>query len=333
MMLWVILVALSLIALAFVVWPLYRISGQLTAIIAAVIVFTVGLSAGLYNHIGDPSVPSGAGSLPETEDMVVALAERLQEDPDDLNGWLTLGRSYQSMQQYEQAIPAFEKAVELEKGQNAQTLVALAIALMGQQSGEISERAASLIENALALEPNNANALFYGGGAAARRGNTALAADRWELLLSLNAPPEIQNLLQAKINEWRGLSPPASPSIPEAADDGSIVAIRLSVSAEAIAALPSGARVYVIARDPAQPSPPIAVTPLRLSDLPRLVSLGDQNSMMPGRLLSGFSELEIVARVSRTGNPTAQSGDWFGALIVSPNSGQTVDLVIDQAIP
>jgi cytochrome c-type biogenesis protein CcmH len=333
MTMWVLMILLSLVALAFVIWPLYRSSARLTPVMAAAIVVTVGLSATMYHYIGDPNVPSGAGSTPPAEDMVVALAERLEDNPEDINGWLMLARSYQTMQQYDEAISAFEKAVELEKGQNAQTLVSLAIALMGQQSGELSERASSLIENALALEPNNANALFYGGGAAARRGNTALAADRWEMLLSQNAPPEIQGLLQRKINEWRGLPPPSMPLEAQPEDNSSIVSINLSVSEDAKSALPQGARVYVIARDPAQPSPPIAVVPLRLSDLPNVVSLGDKNSMVAGRLLSSFFEFEIVARVSRTGSPSAQSGDWSGSLLASPNDGHTIDLVIDQEIP
>jgi hypothetical protein len=49
--------------------------------------------------------------------------------------------------------------------------------------------------------------------------------------------------------------------------------------------------------------------------------------------LSGFSELEIIARVSVSGNPMAQSGDWSGSLKTGANSGQTVDLLIDQKIP
>jgi cytochrome c-type biogenesis protein CcmH len=105
------------------------------------------------------------------------------------------------------------------------------------------------------------------------------------------------------------------------------------LSEEAMAALPADATVYVIARDPAQPSPPIAVTPHRLAELPVRVDLSDRNAMVPGRPLSGFAEFEVVARVSLSGAPAAQSGDWSGSLIVSANSGQIVDLVIDQKIP
>jgi len=209
--------------------------------------------------------------------------------------------------------------------------VALAIVLMEQQGGQISDRSTSLFENALALQPSNPNALFYAGGAAAQRGDTALAADRWEMLLQQNAPPEIQELLQRKINEWRGLPPPTvAQEVEQAAE---ILSVRLSVSDAAAAELPADATVYVIARDPAQPSPPIAVSPRRLADLPLVVSLSDANAMVPGRPLSGFAELEIVARVSLSGQPMAQSGDWFGSLVVASDTTETIDLVIDQKTP
>ncbi len=331
MTLWIVFALLCFVALAFVVWPLYRSSGRLTPLVGAVIVFMVGLSTALYHRIGYPDVPSGAGSMPDVGEMVLSLAERLEDNPDDVNGWLMLGRSYQTMQRYDEAVSAFEKALQLEQGQNAQTLVALAIVLMERQDGEMSDRAASLFENALALDPNNPNALFYAGGAAARRGNTALAADRWEILLGLNAPAEVRELLQRMINEWRGLPPPVVEQEQQLVE--SVVSINLSVSSEAISASPADATVYVIARDPAQPSPPIAVAPRRLSELPAIVSLSDRDAMMPGRPLSGFSELEIVARISISGNPMAQSGDWSGSLLIDANATRSVDLIIDQEIP
>jgi len=332
MTLWIILALLSFVALAFVVLPLYRSSGRLTPLIATIVVLAAGFSAVLYNEIGRPGVPSaGAGSLPGTDEVVASLAERLKDNPEDVSGWILLGRSYQSMQQYDDAIAAFEKALALEQGRNAQTMVSLGTALMERQGGELTERASSLFEHALALEPNNPNALFYGGSVAARRGDTALAADRWEALAQQNTPPEVREMLQRKINEWRGLPPPPTELLPATTD--SIVSINLSLSEEAAATLPANARVFVIARDPAQPSPPIAVAPLQLAEIPVRVDLDDGDSMVAGRPLSGFAEFEVVARVSVSGSPAAQSGDWSGSLIVNANSGQTIDLVIDQEIP
>jgi len=325
---WVALAVLSLAALGFITWPIYRKSGKLTGLLGGIIVVIVGLSTGMYYFIGSPGVSSGAGAAANVDDIVGSLEDRLAASPDDVDGWILLGRSYQTMQRYDDAIAAFETAVELEQGQNSETLTALAIVLMEQSGGEMSQRSSSLFENALSLQPTNANALFYGGAAAAQRGNTVLAADRWELLMQQNAPPDIQELLQRKINEWRGLPPPdiAVASV----SDG--LSISLSLSAAAMSDLPADATVFVIARDPAQPSPPIAVKPLRLAQLPTAVSLSDSDAMMQGRMLSGFAEFEVVVRVSLSGQPMAQSGDWYGSKIVTAGT-QSIELVIDQETP
>jgi cytochrome c-type biogenesis protein CcmH len=261
--------------------------------------------------------------------MVVSLRKRLEDNPDDVNGWVLLGRSYQSMNQYDEAIAAFEKAIALEQGQNAETLVGLGIALLEQQRGEASDRSTRLFENALALDPNNPNALFYAGGAAARKGDTALAAERWEKLLQQDTPPEIRELLLRKISEWRGLPPPTA----EQEQPEGLVSINIAISAAALSALPAEATVYVIARDPAQPSPPIAVTPQRLSQLPMVVALSDSDAMVAGRPLSAFTELEIIARVSISGSPMAQSGDWSGSVIINTDDTRSIDLIIDQETP
>lgn len=326
MTLWTVLTALCFVALAFVVWPLYRHSRRLTLLLAGVVVFSVGLSAALYHRIGSPEVPSGAGSMPDVNEMVTLLAERLEENPDDAYGWTMLGRSYATLERFDESIAAYEKAIELEEGQDSGSLVALAMVLTKSQGGAISSRAASLLDDALVLDPDNQNALFYSGYAAASRGDTAGAADRWERLTSLNSSPEIQELLKQKISEWRGVSPPVASS-------AVIAAARLSLSANALAVLPPEATVFVIARDPAQPSPPIAVVRRQLSELPTVVELSDRDSMVPGRSLSAFPQFEIVVRVSLSGGPMAQSGDWFGTMIFHASQDSTVDLVIDQQVP
>jgi cytochrome c-type biogenesis protein CcmH len=261
--------------------------------------------------------------------MVTSLAERLQRQPDDINGWVMLGRSYVTLGNYAEAVRAYERAVELESAQNAQTLVALGVALVEGNGRQISPRAVSVFENALALEPNHPEALFWGGISASNSGNTSLAADRWELLLGTNPPEQIRGVLLQRIAEWRGELPPAAT--PAAAPVAVIVA-DVSLSAEAKAALPLDATVFIIARDPAQPSPPIAVTRRLLSELPFAVELGDRESMVPGRDLSGFAEFELIARVSVSSEPTAKTGDWFGSALVRPAESKQVTLSISEQV-
>lgn len=332
MNLWILMAALCLAALVFGGYPVYRQSRGLTPLLAGIIVFTIAFSGSLYYFIGSPQVPSGAGTMPEIGAMVTSLADRLEKNPDDLQGWKMLGRSYTVMQRFDDAVTAYERAMAIEGGQNAQTLVELAQALMERNGGATSARAGALLESALALDPNNPNALFYGGIVAANRGDTDLAADRWEILSGLNTPPEIQETLRQKIAEWRGA--PLQPVARAAEQSASVVRVNLSMSDAAVrASIPGDATVYVIARDPQQPGPPIAVARQRLSELPMVIELGDRDAMIPGRPLSGFSQFELLARVSVSGDPIAQPGDWFGTLLFRSSGGEVVDLVIDQQTP
>jgi cytochrome c-type biogenesis protein CcmH len=347
---WIILVVLCLLALGFGVWPLYRETHRLTPIVATVIVFTVALSAGLYSYVGSPDLPSaGAQSeaLPDMESVMASLTQRLDENPDDINGWKMLGRSQMTLQRFDDAVTTYERVMELEAGQNAQTLVDLALAILSRDGTEIEGRTAALLESALALEPNNPSALFYSGVASANRGDTDLAASRWEILLGLNPPPEIRTILEQRVAEWRGepVKQAEHPVVDQGtaeqiraeqattADTDAVVTARVSLSENAISAITADANVFIIARDPAQPSPPIAVNRVRVSELPAVVSLGDAESMVAGRTLSAFEEFELLARVSLSGSPTATSGDWFGTLIVRPADERSVFLSIDQQVP
>ncbi len=332
--LWISMAVLCLVATLFVAWPLYRRQQRLSLLVAGCVVFIAAMSLGLYAYQGRPGLPSGGapGEQPDIEAMVASLATRLKADPDDLNGWKMLGRSYMTLQNFAGAADAYERAAEIEESQNAQTLVDLGAALLARDNAGIQGRTAALFESALALDPNNPNALFYGGIAALNRGNTELAAARWEILLGLNPPDEIRGILEQRVAEWRGASLPRGEA-PRVAQAGPSIVAEISVAPEVLQSLPSEASVFVIARDPLQPSPPIAVTRRQLSELPATVPLGDGDSMIPGRNLSAFAEFEIIARVSVSGQPIAQSGDWFATAIVKPAENATVTLRIEQQVP
>ncbi len=359
MNLWIILAVMSLGAVAFAAWPIFKRQRRLSPLVAFSVIFVVGLSTGLYYKQGNPELPSaaGGGAQQSMDDAMAGLEAKLADNPNNPNGWIMLGRTYMSMGNYAGAVQAYEKASELEAAQNPQALVGLGEALLANADGAWDGRMVSLFENALALDPNNPQALFYGGIAAANRGDESLAADRWERLLGLNPPPDIQGILQQRIAEWRGETPPLPPSHPpidsgsesvasaEPApapepepvelppmSEGAVVRAKVMLTPEAAASLPANATVFVIARDPAQPMPPIAATRRQLVDLPALVELGDRESMVPGRDLSGFAEFELLARVSLSGQPMAAPGDWYGTVIVDPAANNDVELSIQTEV-
>lgn len=348
-MLWLVLGVMSFAGVVFAVWPFLRDNSRNFGVVGGAVLFVVASSAGLYASIGSPGLENerlthGGGVGADMIEVVEGLAKRLEENPDDVNGWSMLGRSYMSLNNYPKAIAAFERVVELENGQNAQSLVELGEALLAAEGGQtMPQQAMSLFENALAVQPNSQAALFWSGLGAFNRGDTDTAADRWERLLATNPPPEIRDVIEQRVAEWRGKTPPAvagmeqagpAQVVPEPAplEDGAIVSASIALSEAARSALPQDAIVFVIARDPAQPSPPIAVTRRRLAELPAVVQLGDRESMVAGRALSGFDEFEVVARVSLSGQPVSQPGDWFGSVIVKPAENGSIALSIDTPV-
>lgn len=287
-MLWLLFVAMSLATIAFAIRPLLKDLPRQTLLVGTSIVLITAIVAGLYYKLGSPDIPSGASQAQNIEQMVASLAERLQREPADIDGWIMLGRSYMTLGNYQGAATAYESA--------------------------------------LALDPGNPEALFWGGISASNSGNARLAIERWERLLETDPPGNVRRVLLERIAEWR--SEPLPPTAVPARASASVVAASISLSVDAQAVLAADASVFIIARDPARPSPPIAVTRRLVADLPLVVELGDQESMIPGRNLSAFSEFEILARVSLSGNPIAQPGDWFASMIVRPADSKQVELVI-----
>ena len=331
-MIWLILGFMLLVAVTVVAWPLIRRRKGLSLSAIAAAVFVIASSAGLYYQIGTPKGESAGSEMASVEEMVAGLAQRLRENPDDVAGWKMLGRSYFQMGNYDKAIEALERAVEIESGSNGQTLVDLGEAIWMQDQRSLTERAGELFENAIAISPNNPKALFYGGLVAVERGERFLAAERWEKLLASSPPEGIQDILRQRIAELRGEEAPAMPTPDTVASGGAIVSAAIELGEAAGKAVDPNATVFIIARDPAQPRPPIAAVRRRVGELPAVVALSDSDAMIPGRLLSGFSELEIIARVSMSGQPIAQTGDWYGDIIVRPSESGEISIVIDREV-
>ena len=207
-MFWVLIAVMLAAAVLIVTVPLYRTEKNLSATIVIAALTVTTLSAVIYSQIGTPELESQAVTqAPDIEEMVSSLAARLEENPDDLAGWKMLGRSYFSLRNFPGAIEAFQRAVDLEDGQDAQTLTDLGEAVLYNDETAIVGRAGQIFENALALSPNNPKALFYGGMASIQRGDTILGAERWEALLATSPPPEVQEILRQQIAELRGESP------------------------------------------------------------------------------------------------------------------------------
>jgi cytochrome c-type biogenesis protein CcmH len=277
------------------------------------------------------------------QNMVGRLARKLERDPQDLNGWLMLGRSYIVLEQYPLAVRSFQRADRLAGGKNAEALVGEAEALTMSDESQLDGRAGRLIEQALTLDPNSGKALFFGAAAAVRRGQLPLARERFEKLLSMNPPEAIRPILQQQIaaidaklavngNGGNAAAAAASSGSPAVAANAVAVRVHIELAPELSKGAADAAPLFVFVRDPGQPGPPLAAKRLA-SRFPQNVELTPADSMVPGRAFAAGQKVQVVARIARSGNPMAGSGDPFGEAAYFVGRDGLVNIVIDHVTP
>jgi len=350
----VIAAVMAAIAAGAVALPLLRDKqSRLLGAIAAVLV--IGAAAGLYplwsNWNWHPA-PSEAAAGPDVAAMVAQLEKRLQDQPNDLKGWLMLGRSYLTLNRLDDAIVAYDHAHQLDS-KNVDASMGLGEAMSLRAGGEITPQAAQLFEEALALAPDNPKALLYGGFAAAARGDRTLARTRWQALKDLHPPPQIAQMLDARIAE---LGPPEGSSATGSAAAGSganaatagtsassagtstsaqdlngaVVTVNISIAPALKSRLVSEAPLFVFAREPGSGGPPLAAKRLTSAAIGSRVQLSPADSMLPGRVLVKGRQVAITARVSFSGQPVQAAGDLYGELSYDVGRDGVRNLVIDR---
>ncbi|MEJ0040062.1 MAG: hypothetical protein WDO68_29170 [Gammaproteobacteria bacterium] len=363
-------IALTIAAVGVVVVPLVRKSGATPApaiwaafAAAGLLVFGGG---GLYLEWGNRNWPQADSNAVTPQNMVSRLARRLEKNPNDLDGWLRLGHSYTVLEQYPLAIRAYQKANEIGGGKNVDALLGLGESLVLGNDSEFTGRGSKYIEQALALQPKNGKALFYGAVAAVRRSELPLARERFTALLTLDPPPQdnVRAIFEQQIQAidaqlaqrgGAGGSAPGgtgadaraagSPGAVAAggggtsagdspAAAGSVPAVRVRVtlsaklSADAVSSLP----LFVFVRDPRAAGPPLAVKRLKAT-FPQTVELTTKDSMLPGHSFTQGQLVEVVARVSKSGSPGESAGDLFGLAAHKVGEGGVVDIQVEHVSP
>ncbi|HQW09055.1 MAG TPA: hypothetical protein PK681_00390 [Steroidobacteraceae bacterium] len=339
MLLFVILAAtLILIAISFVAIPLLRGGTSAPwAALGCIAVLMLG-SVGLYATWSNWSWSSGpAADTPAG--MVSRLARRLEREPDDLNGWLMLGRSYAAMSQASLALRAYERADRLAGGRNAEALIGIAELLAVQDDNALTGRAGDLFERALAIDPTAGKALFFAAVAAMRRGELPVARERFAKLLTLNPPDEVRPLIEQQVTALdRAIAGAGADSAGarQAAAAGRVAAaavrVKVSLAPKLAGSALEGAPLFVFVRDPASPGPPLAVKRIA-AKFPLEVELTAADAMLPNRAITAGQRVLVVARISHSGQPEAASGDPFGEVSYDVGRDAAREILIDRVTP
>jgi cytochrome c-type biogenesis protein CcmH len=117
--------------------------------------------------------------------MVAGLAARLERQPDDLEGWRMLARSWGVLGEPEKAADAFAEVARLAPDDpGAQVDYADALLALDSPDAPPSPELVAQLKKVLALDENNPAALFHLGRAAAVRGDASGAVQLWQRLLA-----------------------------------------------------------------------------------------------------------------------------------------------------
>lgn len=299
---WLLAAAIPALTALLLFRPLLRRGGAWLGVALACLLLLPVTTLLLYQGVGRPDAlaapePVVAGAAPADMNVLVAqLRERMQSQPDDLEGWLLLGRSYRSMQRYDDALETFIRARELAPD-NPVVAVELAEALVfTSPPGAPDPQVAQLLDEALAVAPDLQKGLWLSGMLAAQGGDDERALARWNRLLALlERGSAVAASVQQQIDAARSRlgEPPAEAWA------------GLEVVVQAPDSLPSlgpEAALFLIARDPAAPNPPLGAVRV-IPAFPARIRLSDANAMMPQRPISGVAELELLARLAPDGNP------------------------------
>ena len=198
-------------AIVLIAWPLLRSGGTgegapRAGIAAAVVAAALPVAAFLlYFSLSRwdwrSPVESPPGAAPDLQRVVAELQQRLASRPEDVEGWKLLGRSATVLGDYPLARRAFGEAYTLTRGDDADAVVGYAESMILLDEREIDGEAARLFERALEMAPDNARALWYGGIVAYRRGDMALAQQRWIELQEHDLPDDLRQVLAERLAE------------------------------------------------------------------------------------------------------------------------------------
>lgn len=333
-----------------------RPSGRLFLGIATVVLMVaaggyawLGNQAGLSVGPGASESSAASGSPHSTdaaqiEAMINGLKERLKTKPDDAEGWTILGRSYSALGRQTEALSAYRKVIELNP-KEAQGYADLADALGSVNGNSLEGEPEKLLTKALTLDPDNIKALALSGTVAFNRGDAATAAKQWERALRSAEPgSEMARQLQGAVSDARqqlgaaqpplaALSTPPQAAEPMRATTGASATIqgRVTLSEKLKSKTSPDDTVFIFARALEPGKPPLAILRKQVKDLPFDFSLDDSTAMSPAMSLSTVKEVNVGARVSKSGSAMAQPGDLHGVMTTVAVGAKGVKIEINEA--
>jgi len=270
--------------------------------------------------------------------MVVQLAQRLKENPNNAKDWIMLGRSFKYLKQFQLAANSFKKAYEL-LGDDPEVLLHYADALAMVNNGSLSGKPAELVFKALEKVPDDVTGLWLAGMAKAEERDFIEALKYWNKLkdiLPKDSEPykQVQKLI-VTVQQQNSTDQPVQNAEASTTETASAISIDVQVGLAATIKnqVTNTDTVFIYAKALTGPPMPLAIVRKQVTDLPISVTLDDNMAMMPTMKLSNFKAVKVMARVSKSGSAMPQKGDFVGSVdLTQLQENQSVVIVINEQI-
>ncbi len=343
-------------------------SGKI-GIIAALIAVPI-ISFGMYAATGSPGMidpptvtqtaqgqdPHGQGAdsaaqMAKVEEMVNGLVARLEQEPNNPDGWMMLARSYVAMERIPEALKAYEQAEKL-MPDDVDILLAYAETIVQNNGNNFYGKPAKMIRHAYKVNPESPNVLWMAGIVEYRESNFAKAYSRWDKarILIGTTNPEAVVAIEGAMNDARSQIARAGGKVPQSGkplsapvddhaghshDEGKeAVTVTVTLDESLRSKVSDDDRVFIFARAASGPKMPLAAVDALVSDLPATIELNDNMAMMPQLKMSGYSEIVVGARVSKSGSAMSQSGDLEGEVLnITPGHKGEIQIIINTVRP
>jgi len=313
-------------------------------LIYVLILFIPLASTGIYLKLGNPDLLNPKQKLADmqqqkapdidnlsVEAVIDLVKKRLNKNPNDGEGWYILGRTLMNAKKHKEAVVAYRRSYEL-IGDEPNLMLSLADAIAMTQDGNMLGEPEKLVQAAIEIEPNNGIGLWLGGLAAEQRNEIPKAYELWSRLLPLLTDDKASyneiNVMLSQLKETF----PELPPLPSQHQAKPTVMVKLSIDIDESVrkGLNGTEQVFVYAKAVSGPPMPLAAKKLKVSDLPIQLTLSEADAMMPQLTLATVDAFTVGARVSMSGNPIPQKGDFF--MEVSPLTKDSLSDVINLTI-
>lgn len=268
------------------------------------------------------------------QEIIQGMQYQLQQNPDQPEGWFTLGVAYAQAELLQPAMMAFERAWRL-KPEETRYALTFAQARVFSNQGQLDDVSRNLLKSVVQREPAHEGALLLLGLGAWRSGDHALAVPVLEQLIKVRQQHVANDVSPAMKEVARALADARAQLQAGPATKAAGLTVTVQVDKGVAGQFGPDDVVYVFARALKGPPMPLAVVRRAARELPVTVELDDASSMMPDRPLSSVQEIVIEARISRHGSPEKRAGD-LEAVAVPVRQGATaqkVALRINSIIP